>query len=382
PGLTEGVIASPEGFALVSDRLWRSKFDADPDLVGKTIRLNEEPFTLIGIMPAGFNFPDGVDLWTPAPISATRSNAYLKVIGRLKSGVAPERAQADLDVIAKQLALEFPQGRNASADAGVKIIPLHEQLAGKLRPALLVFLGAVCFVLLIACANVANLLIARAALRNREMGVRSGLGAGSGRIVRQLLTESLLLALAGGALGLLLAYLILNVFLSTAPAAIPRLADISIDRQVLGFTLLISLVTGVIFGIVPAVQGSNASLSETLKEGGRSTLGPTRHRLRSGLVIAEIALALVLLIGAGLLSATFLRLTRIDLGFQTDNTVTMAVDLPPSLYTTSAQAMNYLDRALNKIRTVPGVRLTAATNAVPLGNGLHIRGDLTVEGLA
>src|SRR5262249_25772987 len=141
PGLTEGVIASPEGFALVSDRLWRSKFDADPDLVGKTIRLNEEPFTLIGIMPAGFNFPDGVDLWTPAPISATRSNAYLKVIGRLKSGVAPERAQADLDVIAKQLALEFPQGRNASADAGVKIIPLHEQLAGKVRPALLVFLG-------------------------------------------------------------------------------------------------------------------------------------------------------------------------------------------------------------------------------------------------
>src|SRR5262249_25330095 len=207
------------------------------------------------------------------------------------------------------------------------------------------------------------------------------LGAGSGRIVRQLLTESLLLAMAGGALGLLLAYLILNVFLSTAPAAIPRLADITIDRQVLGFTLLISIMTGVIFGIVPAVQGSSASLSEALKEGARSTLGPTRHRLRSGLVIAEIALALVLLIGGGLLSATFLRLTRIDLGFQTDNTVTMAVDLPPSLYTTSAQAMNYLDRALNKIRTVPGVRLTAATHAVPLGNGLHIRGDLTVEGL-
>jgi putative ABC transport system permease protein len=377
PGLTEGVIASPEGFALVSDRLWRSKFGADPELIGKIVRLNDEPFTLIGIMPAGFNFPDGADLWTPAPISATRSNAYLEVIGRLKSGVGLERAHADLDIIATQLALEFPA---SNARTGVKIVPLHEQLVGKVRPALLVFLGAVCFVLLIATANVANLLIARAALRNREIAVRSALGAGSGRIVRQLLTESLLLALVGGGLGLLLAYLILTVFLSTAPASIPRLADISIDPQVLAFTVLISIVTGVVFGIVPAIHGSKTSLSEALKESARATLGPTRHRLRSGLVIAETALALVLLIGAGLLSATFLRLTRITLGFQTDNTVTMAVDLPPSLYRTTGQAMDYLDRALNRIRTVPGVRCTAATNAVPLGNGLHIKGDFTIQG--
>jgi predicted permease len=375
PGVVEG--RAGEKTAIISDRLWRAQFGADPDILGKNIRLNGEPFTIIGLMPAGFNFPDAADLWGPVRIMPDRSNAYLKVIGRLKGGIALQQAQAEMNVIASQIALESPK------KIGAKIVPLHEQLVGRVRPTLLVFLGAVCLVLLIACANVANLLLARAVLRQREIAVRSALGAGRPRIIRQLLTESLVLAVIGGALGLLLSYLSLDLILAGAPARISNLADIRIDGLVLGFTLLISIATAVIFGFVPAVHASNAHLSEGLKESTRSTEGPARHRMRNVLVTAETALALVLLIGAGLLSATFLRLTRLEIGFQPDNALTMSVDLSPATYKTTSQARDYLDRALRGIRSVPGVRFAASTSAVPLGRGgLRPRGDFTIQGQA
>jgi len=379
PGIVE---QSPDGekVALVSDHLWRAQFGADPDLIGKTIRLNSEPMVIIGIMPRGFSFPAAADLWTPVTVLRNRNNAYLRVIGRLKNGIEPRQAQADIDIIASQLALESPE---TNSRIGAKIIPLHEQLVGQVRPTLLIFLGAVCFVLLIACANVANLLLARAAARQREIAVRSALGAGRSRIISQLLTESLLLALIGGALGFLLAYLTLDLILADAPADIRRLGDIRIDAQVLSFTVAISILTGIIFGVVPAIQASKADLIEGLKESARSTHTVARHRVRNTLVIAETALALVLLIGAGLLSASFLRLTRLDIGFQTDHALTMAVDLPESVYKTTAQARDYLDRALDRIRTVPGVRFAAATSAIPLGSGaLRPRGDFSIQGEA
>jgi putative ABC transport system permease protein len=357
--------------------LWRRRFGADPAVIGKMVKVEGETCAVIGVMPDGFNFPDDAEAWLPIALSPTRNNAYLRAIGRLQPGVARSQAQAELSTIANRLEQEF---QRTNRGLGVNLIPLQERLVGNARSSLLIFMGAVSFVLLIACANVANLLLARAATRYKEMALRAALGAGRLRIIRQLLTESLLLALGGGGLGLLFAFWILKLLLAFAPQEIPRLNAIGIDPWALGFTLLLSIMTGVIFGLAPALQASRPDLNVTLKEGGaRATGGESRHRLRGLLVIAEVSMALVLLIGAGLLLKSFTRLRETRLGFNPDHVLTARVTLPESTHPTAAHVKAYYQQAIARIAARPEAQAAGFVNSLPLG-GPGVRGDLTVEG--
>ena len=294
--------------AILSYGLWQRRFGADPEVIGRAIRIEGDSCTVVGVMPDGFNFPGEAEVWLPAALSDKRNNAFLRVIARLQTGVTQTEAQSELATIASQLEQAFPQ---TNRGLSVNLVPLQKYIGGDVRTPLFVFLGAVSFVLLIACANVANLLLARAAGRQKEMAIRTALGASRWRIVRQLLTESMLLALLGGVLGLLLASWSLKILVAMAPQEIPRLNAIAIDRWVLGFTLLISILTGIIFGLAPALQLSKPNLNVALKDGGTRATGIVfRHRLRSLLVVSEVSLALVLLIGAGLLIKSFTRLSE------------------------------------------------------------------------
>jgi putative ABC transport system permease protein len=364
---------------ILSYGLWQRRFGADPSVIGKAIKVEGDACAVIGVMPDGFNFPDEAEAWLPVALNPKRNNAYLQVIARLQSGATPAEAQTELTAIALRPAPEVPQDNR---DQRVSLIPLHEQMVENVRPSLLMFLGAVSFVLLIACANVANLLMARAATRQKEMVIRSALGASPLRIVRQLLTESVLLAVLGGSLGLLLAFVILNFLLAGAPQEIPRLGAIRIDRWVLGFTLLLSILTGILFGLAPALQSSRPDLNSTLKEGGASVIGGTaRHRLRGLLVVTEVSLALMLLIGAGLLLKSFTRLRETKLGFNPDHVLTASLTLPEADYPTAAQVKTYYRQALARLAANPGVQAASIVNALPLGkNGARIQGDLSVEG--
>src|SRR5262249_29102708 len=290
---------------ILSYDLWQRRFAGDATVIGKTVKVEGDVCSVVGVMPKGFKFPDGADLWTPVGLSPTRNNAYLHVLIRLKPGITQEQAQNELSTTAAQLEQEFPQQKGKLS---MRLVPLQEQVVGNIRSALLVFLGAVSFVLLIGCANVANLMLAHAATRQKEMAVRAALGANRLRVIRQLLTESLLLALAGGLLGLALAVWILKVLLAFAPQEIPRLTAISIDPRVLGFTLSVSILTGIIFGLAPALQSSKVDLHVTLKEGGIHSIGGSLYRLRSLLVVLEVSMALILLVGAGLLLKSFKQL--------------------------------------------------------------------------
>lgn len=364
---------------ILSYELWQRRFGADPEVIGKTVKVEGDACAVIGVMPAGFTFPDEAEAWLPVAINPKRNNAYLHVIARLQSGVTPAEAQAELTTIALRSATEAPQNNR---EQRVSLVPLQEQMVGNVRPSLLIFLGAVSFVLLIACANVANLLLARAATRQKEMVIRAALGASRLRIVRQLLTESLLLALLGGGLGLLLAFGILNLLLSAAPQEILHLNTIEIDRWVLGFTLLLSVFTGLFFGLAPALQSSKLDLNSTLKEGGAQVIGGTaRHRLRGLLVVTEVSLALMLLIGAGLLLKSFTRLRETKLGFIPDHVLTASLTLPEADYPTTVQIKAYYQQALGRLAARPEVQAASIVNALPLGkNGARIQGDLTVEG--
>src|SRR5436853_3055782 len=291
---------------VLSHGLWQRRFGGDPKIVGNAITINGSPFTVVGIMPADFKHPRPeanrqAEMWTPLQVDyakAGRRGDYLGVIARLKPGVAIEQSRAEMTTIAAQLEQQYP---DTNSGWSTLVVPLHERFVGDVRPVLIVLLGAVCFLLLIACANVANLLLARAAARQKEMAIRTALGARRWRIVRQLLTESVLLAVIGGALGLLLAVWGVDALVALSPGNIPRLNEISVDARVLAFTFGVSLVTGILFGLFPAWQASNPNLNETLKEGGRGTTeGGRGGRARRALVVAEIALALVPLVGAGL----------------------------------------------------------------------------------
>ena len=368
--------------AIMSHGLWQRRFGSDPNIVGKALMLNGESRTIVGVMPANFEFPAREnDIWVPIafpPDEAARRGAhFLRVIARTKPGVSVEQAQAEMNTIAAGLQQQFPQTNTA---VGAALIPLHEQLVGDIRPALLILLGAVGFVLLIACVNVANLLLARASARQKEIAVRIALGAGRLRLVRQFLTESILLSALGGAFGLLLAVWSIKLLTAFIPANISQAKSVSIDAGVLLFTVGISLLTGLIFGLAPALQASRFNLNDTLKEGGRdATSGGRGGRVRNLLVVTEIALALVLLIGAGLLINSFWQLRNVDPGFQTDNLLTMKVVLPPLKYPDTARRAAFYDELTQRVQALPGVRAASVTTNLPLtnrGNGM----GFTVEG--
>jgi len=362
--------AGKDFVAVIGQRLWQRRFSADPGIVGTAIDLNGESYTVVGVIAPVAALPgmsDETELWVPVShgFGVTERRAhYLNVIARLKPEVTREQAQADMDALTGALALQYP---DANRDRGVRLVPLQEQIIGDFRLALLVLLGAVVAVLLIASANVANMLMARAASRQREIAIRTALGASRWRLIRQLLTESLLLAFIGGGLGLLLALWGIDLLVSFSPADLPRVKEVAIDGRVLGFTLAVSMLTGLVFGFAPALQASRPNLSEALKESGRSaTGGAARRRARSVLVVAEIALALVLLVGAGLLMRSFLKLQSVNPGFNPENVLTMQVDLSGPNFQRAAPVIAFHDHLLERIKTLPGVQSVATRSFVPI----------------
>lgn len=355
---------------VMSERLWRRRFNADPAVVGQTIRLNHESFTVVGVVPNIADLtgmPPDTEVWVPISHSwglNNRRGHYLSVLARLKPGLTREQAQANMDTIASALAAQYP---DSNTDHGVRLVPLQEQIVGDFKLALLVLLGAVLFVLLIASANVANMLLARGAGRQKEIAIRTAIGAGRWRLVRQLLTESVLLSALGGAGGLLLALWGVYLLVAFGPSELPRAKEIAVDGRVLGFTLAISMLTGLIFGTVPALQASRPDLNEALKESGRSaTSSAGRRRLRSLLVVSEIALSLVLLVGAGLMLRSFLKLQAVNPGFNPQNLLTVEVSLSGPDYQKDAPIIAFYDQLLEKIRALPGVQSVATRSYVPI----------------
>jgi putative ABC transport system permease protein len=365
--------------AVLSHSTWQNRFGSDPNVSGRTIQLNGRAYTIIGVMPAGFSFPERATLWRPLPIDPAtldRGPHYLNVVGRLKADVTLAQAQADMSALAARLSQQHPE---KTSGHGVKIVGLADVVVGDIGLALFVLLGAVGFVLLIACANLANLMLARIGGREREIAVRTALGASRLRIVRQLLTESLLLAVAGGGLGLLLASWAVRWLVSLSSNTIPRVNEISVDPRVAGFTLLVSVATGVLFGLIPALQVSKTDLTDALKESGRTTAGLRRHRLRSALVVSEVALSLVLLVGAGLLIRSFAKLNQVDPGFNPERVLTLGVTLLPNKYPEEAQVATFYSQILERLATVPGVISVAATQDLPF-SGSDTTDNFTIEG--
>ena len=348
-----------DGVVVLSNGLWTRLFAGDRNVIGRTVRLNGRERTVIGVMPPGFAFPTrDVDIWVPLALDADskqqRSSYFLWAVARLKPGVPFERAVADLNAIGRRLEQQYP----ADKDIGVHLVPLPEQVVGRtLRTSLWVMMAAVGAVLLIACANVANLMMSRAAVREREIGVRVALGAARSRLVRQLLTESVLLAVLGSTLGVALAWGGLRVLTRIAPEDIPRLDQVRIDLSVLAVTLGVALVTGLVFGLVPAMQSSRAASGGAVREHIRGGTGGRRaQRMRRGLVGAQVALVVVLLTGAGLLIRSFLHLQRVDLGFRPDHLLTMRLSIPAAKYGTPQARTTFQDALLDRVRQMPGIQ--------------------------
>jgi putative ABC transport system permease protein len=386
--LVEEEQAGRNKVAVLSDALWQRRFGGDSGIVNKTITLNGENYTVVGVMSPGFQFGREfgriTDLWvpltfTPAQLSPNNlNNEFLAVFGRLRSGVTFNQAQAELDNLAENIRQQYSRGTTRE-QWNLTIDRLTELVTGDIRPALLVLLGAVALVLLIACANVANLLLARAADRQREIAVRVALGAGRFRVIRQLLTESVLLALVGGLLGLGIAAWGVGLLAKLRDLRIPRIHEIGLDWRVLGFTLGVSVLTGVIFGLVPALQSAKTDLHETLKEGGRAGAGAARGWMRSALVVVEMALALMLLIGAGLLIRSFWRLQQVSPGFEPQHLLSMNVGLPDYKYREPAQKVNFFRQVLPQISALPGVQSVGAVSILPL-SGSNSSGSFQIEG--
>lgn len=378
---------------VISYGLWQRRFGGDPGIVGQTIALNGDSYTVVGVAPPQFNFPSRMDAWMPARLGESqqgRGSNYLLVIGRLKDGVPIEQAQAQMNQVAAALATQYPDN---DTNLSVLVSPLLEEQVRFIRPILWIMLGAVGFVLLIACANVANLLLARAMARQKEIAIRTAMGASRWHIIRQLLTESMLLAIVGGGLGILLAVWAIDLLVAFAPANIPRVGEVGVDRWVLGFTLLVSLVTGILFGLAPAVQVSRSDLNETLKEGGRSAAvtSPRQTLLRRGLVVFEIASSLVLLICAALLIVSIQRLTKVDPGFNPQPLLNADVsfprlpsspnDKPADAQTKLLQASaNFLTQVQQRISQLPGVEAVGAINDLPITGNSSINGDFSIVG--
>ncbi len=361
--------------------LWADRFGRQPDIVGQTVSLNDETYEIVGVMPKGFAFPDPDDqLWVPLGLSpqeaANHGSHYLRVIGRLKPQVTLAAAQADMDSIARRLTERYP---DSNTGVGVNLAGLQEDLTGDVRPALLVIWAAVVLILLMVCANETNLLLARASARRREMAIRAALGASRARIAHQLLTESIMLALAGGGLGLLLATWGVSALRQFIPADFPRAAEIGVNGTVLGFTLAISLAAGLLIGIVPAFGVGSEALQGGLGEGARQTPGESSRRFRRGLIILEMAMGIVVLTGAGLVLRSFLSLRRVPLGFQPGGLLTLRVILPQNRYGRLAERTAFYRQASEKIAALPGVESAGAITFLPL-TFAHGSKGFTIEG--
>jgi putative ABC transport system permease protein len=351
-------------------RLWQRRWSGDAAIIGRTVQFGGLSYTVIGVLPPNFLPWETAEFVIPyvfSPQAAQqRGMHFLRAFARLKPGVSVEQAQVELNAIAQRLKPLYPASKK---DWGVTVVPLHEEITSQIKPTLLLLLGAVALVLLIACANVANLLLARASARQRELTIRAALGAGRWRIVRQLLTESVLLALLGALCGLLLAYWSVDALTRLIAVNLPRAQEIGLDMRVLGFTLLVSLVTGLAFGLAPAYQAARLNLNDTLKESGRSLLSNARNRLRGGLVAAEVALALMLLVGAGLLLKSFVRLSNVSPGFNPQNALTMQITLPEKKYPDAARRSAFFMQALQRIEALPGVEAAGLTWTLPVIGG-------------
>ncbi len=363
--------------------LWQSRFGGDANMLDRTITLNQQSYVVVGILPASFRYPEGFQLWTPLALGETggtfvtygEGTWLLKAIARLKPGVPREQAQAELQTIAQNIQPGAPAatpggegeggGEGGGAGDGVlTVVDLHEQVVGDVKVPLLVLLAAVAFVLLIACANVANLLLTRAAARQREMAVRAALGASRLRVVRQLLTESILLSLAGGGLGLVLAFWSVQVLGLWTGVGLPSMHRIGIDAWVLGFTLGVSVITGFVFGLAPAAQAWRTDVNEALRAKGRSETGGRRKWLRHSLVVSEVALALVLLVGAGLLIKSFSRLIDVNPGFRAEGVLTIQATLTER--ESPARRIAFIEQIVGRLKALPGVEAAAATDSLPL----------------
>jgi putative ABC transport system permease protein len=375
--------------AVISYGLWQRRFGGANEVIGKSAPLNGVPHTIIGVAPAALQFPRRVEVWTPARLAEERrgrGNNFLMMVGRLKDGVTREQAHAQFNQIAGRLAQQHPQNHSKLA---IAVAPLLEEQVRNVRDVLWIMLGAVGFVLLIACANVANLLLARAAARQKEFALRAALGAGAWRIVRQLLTESSLLALAGAGLGVLLAWLGIKALVALAPGNLPRAGEVRIDGWVLGFTLLAAVLTGVLAGLAPAWRFARANLNDTLKEGARGVMGsPSQSWLWRGLVVAEIAMSLVLLVSAGLLIGGMRRLLAVNPGFDPQPLLTADISYPRKVYATDAAGQRqeaieraaFLRAAEEQVARLPGVLAVGVINDLPVTGASSINGGFQIEG--
>ena len=378
--------AGANNVIVISYGLWQRSFNADSRIVGRRVTLDATGYTVIGVMPRGFRFPlnqSKTDFWVPLDSrSATnqeRGANYLSVVARLKPGVSLEQSQSEMTRIGSLLEQEY---RDKNGGRGLSLVPLHEALVGETRRALLVLLASVGFVLLIACANVANLQLARAASRGRELAIRTALGARWGRIMRQLLTESLMIAVVGGAVGLLLAVWGIELLLAAMPADIPRAGGITLDGRVLGFTAAVTLLAGLISGLAPSLHSSKADLTESLKEGGRgASEGARRNRTRSLLVVTEVALSLILLVGAGLLIKSFRHLLDVNPGLNPNGVLTASIALPAGTYAQETRQSAFFQQVLNRVAALPNVAAAGVVDPMPLGGSIAMNG-FSIEGRA
>ena len=365
--------------------LWQRRFGGDQGIVGRAVTLNGESYTVIGVLPASFQFAlRPADLWVPyQPTQNQLTRRFMhgtNLIGRLKSDKSVAEAQAELSLIAGRIE---QQNNDSHAGTTARVVPLQEEVVGSVRPILLVLLAAVGFVLLIACANVASLLLTRSLARQKEVAIRTALGASRWRVIRQLLTESMLLSIFGGAAGLLIAYWGVPALVAVLPQsqlnAMPFLKALNLNAGILTFSFALSLLTGLFFGLAPALQASRLDLNEVLKEGGRQTSMGAGHRLRSVMVVTEIALAVVLLVGAGLMMKSLFRLLQTNVGFKTENVLTMTVILPPSKYSQTSQQINFNDQLRERVQTLPGVSGAGTVNILPVNSGnttrFYVDGD-------
>lgn len=355
-----------DNVALLSYPYWQQRFGGDPSVVGKDVVMNGSANKIVGVLPPNFDLFDRVKIWTTLTIRPETRNQrgrYLTVIGRLKPGVTLQQAQADMDVVSSHTRTDLP---DFDAGWGVSLVPFSEQMVGKLKTALYVLLAAVAFVLLIACANVANLMMAKASAREKEIAVRAALGISRWRLIRQLLTESTVLSLAGGLAGIVLANVAVQAVIAMAPAAFPGYVNIRLNGPVLAFTFLVSVATGILFGLVPAFRAARTDPQEALKEGGKGSTSPGRQRVRNILVVAEAATALVLLVGAGIMMRSFIRLMNVNTGFHSEGVLTMEVSLSGDQYRKPEAISQFFTSAVERVQHVHGVTAAAAISWLPL----------------